>query len=95
MAGSHGSVDSGGIPQCSTPGMGEGERRARMRDSSSSWGWGSGWDGLISSEGGIAGGVGAGGSRTETGARVGRRMTTCAFWGRFGGGKRDNCDDLC
>lgn len=94
MTGSHGSVDSGGIPQCSTSGMGKGERRARMRDSSSSWGC-SYWDGLMPSEGGITGGVGGGGSRTETGARVGRRMMTCAFWGRFGRGKRDDCDDLC
>lgn len=35
MAGSPGSLDSGGIPQSSTPGIGGGRSSARIRDSSS------------------------------------------------------------
>ena len=35
IAGSAGSLDSGGMPQSSTPGIGGGRSRARMRDSSS------------------------------------------------------------
>jgi hypothetical protein len=35
MAGSHGSVDGGGMPQSTTPGIEGGHKSARIRDNSS------------------------------------------------------------